>query len=74
MSEYRDPFDLSPPPRLTEKQIQARQQPNKVVVKRISFGPLLHSRFVKILVIIGVVVLAGLASYVVTLEYLASHQ
>lgn len=73
MSEYRDPFDLSPPPVLTEKQLKANQKPSKAVVRRVSIGPLLHSRFVKILVIIGVVVLSGLASYAVTLGYLAEH-
>ena len=73
MTEYRDPFDLSPPPILTDKQLKAQRQPSKAVVRRVSIGPLLHSRIVKILVIIGIVVLAGLGSYVVTLSYLADR-
>ena len=75
MTDYRDPFDLSQAPKTNEKkQAQKKHPKSKAVVKRVSIGPLLHSRFTKLLTTIGLVILIGLLSYTATFFYLSMRK
>lgn len=75
MTEYRDPFDISVPTKSSEKKERAKKTPKtKAVVRRVGIGPLLHSRFTKLLTTVGIIILAGLCGYLLTFLYLTMHQ
>ena len=63
MNEDFNPFDLSAPPKKPEMEKPAEAPAPKPTVKRISMGPIFHSRIIKILALVLGLVLFTLLGY-----------
>lgn len=63
MNEEFNPFDLSAPPKKKVEEKAADVPAAKPTVKRVSMGPIFHSRITKIIALILGFVLAGLIGY-----------
>lgn len=59
-----NPFDLSAPPKKLEQEKPAEPSIPKPTVKRVSMGPIFHSRITKTIAFILGIALAGLLGYI----------
>lgn len=63
---YVDPFDLSAHRAPIDEEPQESKKPahaQKAVVRRVTLGPILHSRFVKLIVILALMFFAAFGGY-----------
>lgn len=66
-----NPFDLSAPPKPKEAPPAETEAPNiQPTVKRVSMGPLFHSRITKLLALVLGIILAALIGYTAVNFYL----
>ena len=70
MNDDFNPFDLSAPPKPTEKQKEKDEPGAKAVVRRVSLGPLFHSRVLSYLAFALLIVLFILVGYISMNYYL----
>ena len=79
MADY-DPFDLSlAAKKLREEQEAAKQKAKpvpkpKATVRRVGIGPILHSRFTKVITLVLAVVLMALIGFIGTKYYLEVYR
>lgn len=79
MAEY-DPFDLSAAARKLREQQEAEQQKAqpapkpKITVRRVGIGPILHSRFTKVITLTLAIILTALVGYVGAKYYLEVYR
>ena len=66
-----NPFDLSAPKRMQKDDEPTKPKPPKATVRRVGIGPLLHSRFSRFFVLVGVLFICGAAGYGAELWWLA---
>lgn len=74
MNDDFNPFDLSAVPQAATEQKPATPTPPKPIIRRISMGPIFHSRITKILAAILSIVLAVLIGYTATSYYLTHYK
>jgi hypothetical protein len=70
MDQDFNPFDLSAPPKQPEEEKPAEPAAPQPTVKRISMGPIFHSRITKTIALILGLALAGLVGYTAMNYYL----
>lgn len=70
MDQDFNPFDLSAPPKKPLEEKPAEPAAPKPTIKRVSMGPIFHSRITKVLALVLSIVLAVLVGYTATNYYL----
>lgn len=63
MAEDFNPFDLTPKKKEEEAPTEAPVKHEKAVVRRVTIGPLLHSRLVKLFVLLACMFFLAFAGY-----------
>lgn len=66
MAEDFNPFDLTPKKKQEEAPKEVPVIHEKAVVKRVSIGPLLHSRLIKLFVLLATMFFLGFAAFAAT--------